>query len=276
MRDGLRELGYREGRDLVIETRWSEGAEREHQIAAEVLASRPSVIVTQGRAARTIKALAPTVPVVFGFSGDPIDAGLIATFARPGGQFTGVTFLAYDLVAKRVEVLKETLPSIRRIAVVASPEHIGEPREFAASKAAADRLGLTTSQHRARTADELAAALDAAREARADALVIFPDPLTNARRAVISDFALRHRLPAISGWAVYADSGLLLTYGPDLADAWRRVAYLVDRVLKGARPADLPAELPSTLEMVVNLKTARALGVAVPQSVLVRANRLIE
>jgi len=275
MRDGLRELGYREGRDLVIETRWAEGAEREQQIAAEILATRPSVIVTQGRAARIVKALAPTVPVVFGFSGDPMDAGLIASFARPGGQLTGVAFLAYDLVAKRIEVLKEMLPSLRRIGVVASPEHIGEPREFAASKAAADRLGLTTSQHQARTPGELNAALDAAREARAEALVVFPDPLTNARRAAIADFALRHRLPAISGWAVYADSGFLLTYGPNLADAWRRVAYLVDRVLKGAKPAELPAELPRTLEMVVNLKTARALGVAVPQSVLARADRVI-
>ena len=276
MRDGLRDLGYREGQDLVIETRWAEGAEHEERLAAEILSTRPSVIVTQGRAARVVKAASPTVPVVFGFSGDPIDAGLIASFPRPGGQFTGVTFMAYDLVAKRVEVLKETLPSIRRIAVIASPEHVGQPREFAASKAAADRLGLVTSQHAARTPAEISAALDVAREARADALVIFPDPLTNARRDAISEFALRHRLPAISGWAVYADSGLLLTYGPNLAEAWRRVAYLVDRVLKGARPAELPAELPRTIEMVVNLRTARALGVAIPQAVLARADRVIE
>jgi len=276
MRGGLRDLGYREGQDLVIETRWAEGIEHEEQLAAEILASRPSLIVTQGRAARILKPLSPAVPVVFGLSGDPIDAGLIASFAHPGGQFTGVTFMAYDLVAKRVEVLKETLPSIRRIAVIANPEHFGEPREFAASKGAADRLGLTTSQHAARTPAELNAALDAAREARADALVIFPDPLTNARRSTISEFALRHRLPAISGWAVYADAGLLLTYGPNLVEAWRRVAYLVDRVLKGTRPAELPAELPRTLEMVVNLKTARSLGLPIPPAVLARADRLIE
>ena len=187
-----------------------------------------------------------------------------------------MTFLAYDLAAKRIEVLKEMLPSLRRIAVIASPEHVGHPKEFAASKTAADRLGLITSQHVARTASALEAALDATREARADALVIFPDPLTNARRHVIAEFALRHRLPAISGWAVYAESGLLVTYGPNLADAWQRVAYLVDRVLKGARPAELPAELPRTVEMVVNLKTARALGVAIPPPVLLRATRVIE
>ena len=276
MRDGLRDLGYREGQDVVIETRLMEGTGHEQQLGAEILSSRPSVVVTQGRAALILKSLSPALPVVFGFSGDPIDAGLIASFPRPGGQFTGVTFMAYDLVAKRVEVLKETLPSIRRIAVIASPEHVGQPREFAASKAAADRLGLTTSQHPARTPAELTAALDAARETRADALVIFPDPLTNARRGAIAEFALRHRLPAISGWAVYADSGLLMTYGPNLPEAWRRVAHLVDRVLKGARPAELPAELPRTLEMVVNLKTARALGVAIPQTVLARADRVIE
>jgi putative ABC transport system substrate-binding protein len=276
MRDGLRELGYREGQDVVIETRSVESAEREQQMGAEIVASRPSVIVTQGRAARIVQALSPTVPVIFGFSGDPIEAGLITSFARPGGQFTGVTFLAYDLAGKRIEVLKEVFPSLRRIAVVASPEHIGQPREFAASKAAADRLGLVTSQHTARSAAELEAALDSAREARADALVVFPDPLTNARRHVISEFALRHRLPAISGWAVYAESGLLMTYGPNLGDAWRRVAYFVDRVLKGARPAELPTELPRTLEMVVNLKTARALGVGIPPSVLLRADRVIE
>ena len=276
MRDGLRDLGYREGQDLIVETRWADGVEHEQQLAADILATRPSLIVTQGRAALILKSMSTAVPVVFGVSGDPIDAGLIASVPRPGGQFTGVSFMAYDLVAKRVEVLKETLPSIRRIAVIASPEHIGEPREFAASKAAADRLGLATSQHTARTPAELNASLDGARQARADALVIFPDPLTNARRGAISEFALRHRLPAISGWAVYADSGLLLTYGPNLAEAWRRVAYLVDRVLKGARPAELPAELPRTLEMVVNLRTARALGVAIPQAVLARANRVIE
>jgi len=276
MREGLLDLGYREGHDLVIETRSADDPEHEQRIAAEILATRPSVIVSQGRAARILKNLSPTVPVVFGFSGDPIDAGLIASFARPGGPFTGVSFMAYDLVAKRVEVLKETLPALRRIAVIASPEHVGEPREFAASKVAADRLGLSVSQHAARNAAELNTALDAAREARAEALVIFPDPLTNARRAVISEFALRYRLPAISGWAVYAESGLLLTYGPNLAEAWRRVAYFVDRVLKGARPTDLPTELPRVLEMVVNLKTARALGVVFPPAVLLRADRVIE
>jgi putative ABC transport system substrate-binding protein len=141
MRDGLRELGYREGQDVVIETRSVESAEREQQMGAEIVASRPSVIVTQGRAARIVHALSPTVPVIFGFSGDPIEAGLITSFARPGGQFTGVTFLAYDLAGKRIEVLKEVFPSLRRIAVVASPEHIGQPREFAASKAYRGRAG---------------------------------------------------------------------------------------------------------------------------------------
>lgn len=277
MRDELRGLGYREGQDLVIETRLVDGvSEREQQIAAEILAARPSVIVTQGRAARIVKALSPTMPVVFGFSGDPVDAGLVDSLPRPGGQFTGITFLAYELVGKRLEVLKEVLPAVRRIAVIASPEHMGEQREFAASKAAAQRLGLSQSYHPARNAAELETALEGASAARAEALVVFPDPLTNARRASISEFALRHRLPAISGWAVYADSGLLLTYGPDLVGAWRRVAYFVDRVLKGTKPSELPVELPRSLELVVNLKTARALGLSLPPVVLARASRVIE
>lgn len=277
MRDELRTLGYREGQDIVIETRSVEFAsEREQQIAAEILAARPSVIVTQGRATRILKALAPTIPIVFGFSGDPVYGGLVDSLARPGGQFTGITFLAYDLVAKRIELLKEVLPALRHIAVIASPEHVGEPLEFAAAKAAAERLGLSHSYHPARNATELETALDGARTARADALVVFPDPLTNARRAVIAEFALRHRLPAVSGWAVYADSGLLLTYGPNLVDAWRRVAYFVDRVLKGAKPSELPVELPRSLELVVTLTTARALGLTIPSVVLLRANRVIE
>ena len=277
LRDGLRGLGYQEGRDIIIETRWLDfRTEHEQQVAAEIQAARPSVIVTQARAARTMKSLPAVTPVVFGFSGDPVDAGLVESLARPGGQLTGITLLSYELVGKRIELLKEILPGLRRIAAIGSPEHAGEPREFATSKAAAERFGITTTHHPARNVPELDAALEAARAARAEALVVFPDPLTNGRRAAIAEFALRHRLPAISGWAVYADSGLLLTYGPSLADAWRRVAYYVDRVLKGAKPAELPVELQRTIEMVVNLKAARALGVALPPGVLVRANRVVE
>ena len=277
LRDELRSLGYQEGRDVVIETRWLDyRTDREQEIAAEIQATRPAVIVSQARAARIMKSLPATVPVVFGFSGDPVDAGLVESLARPGGQLTGITLLSYELVGKRIELLKEIAPGLRRIATIGSPEHAGEPREFAASQAAADRFGITTTHHPARNVPELDAALEAARAARAEALVVFPDPLTNGRRAAIAEFALRHRLPAISGWAVYADSGLLLSYGPNLVDAWRRVAYFVDRVLKGAKPAELPVELPRTIEMVVNLKAARALGVAVPPGVLVRANRVVE
>src|SRR5262245_25212028 len=214
LRDGLRGLGYQEGRDIIIETRWLDfQTEREQQIAAEIQATRPAVIVTQARAARIMKALPAVTPVIFGFSGDPVDAGLVESLARPGGQLTGITLLSYELVSKRIELLKEIVPGLRRVAAIGSPEHAGEPREFAASKQAADRFGITMTHHPARNVAELDAALEAARAARTEALVAFPDPLTNGRRAAIADFALRHRLPAISGWAVYADSGLLLSYG---------------------------------------------------------------
>ncbi len=277
LRAGLRDLGYREGGNLVLETRWSDfDAERDTKIAAEIQATRPAVIVTQGRAARVMRGLPPTIPVVFGFSGDPVAAGLATSLARPGYNMTGVTFLARELVSKRVEVLKETLPAVRRIGVVCSPEHIGEPQELAASKAAADQFGIAVSYHPARNGSELEAALAAARSARAEALVVFPDPLTNSRRSVIAEFALRHGIPAVSGWAIFAEAGLLLTYGPNLDEAWRRVAYLTDRVLKGTSPAELPIELPRTVELVINQRTARALGVTIPPSVIARADRVIE
>jgi putative ABC transport system substrate-binding protein len=267
LRAGVKDLGYQEGRDLVFEERWTDfDVAREAGIAAEIQASRPAVIVTQGRAARVMRALPPLVPVVFGFSGEPIEAGLAVSLARPGYNLTGITLLALDLVAKRVEVLKEVLPAVRRLGVVASPEHVGEAQELAASRAAADRFGIRVSYHPARNGPELDAALAAARSARAEALVIFPDPLTNARRALIAEFALRHGIPAVSGWSIYAETGLLLTYGPNLIEAWRR----------GAKPAELPIELPRTVELVVNQRTARALGVNIPPPVLVRADRVIE
>ena len=277
LRDGLHDHGYEDRRNLVIETRWGDTVSgREEQMASEILASRPALVVTQGRAGYTMAQMRPTVPVVFGFSGDPVEGGLVASLARPGGNLTGITFLAYDLVGKRIEILKQALPGLRRLAAVASPEHVGQAKEFAASKAAGERLGIAVSNHPARNPAELEAALADARSAHAEGLIVFPDPLTNARRELIADFALRHRLPAVSGWSNYADAGLLLTYGPHLRESWRRLAYFVDRVLRGAKPSELPVELPRTVELVLNLRTARALGVTVPPALVARADRTID
>jgi putative ABC transport system substrate-binding protein len=277
LRDGLRELGYREGRDLALEVHAANfSAEVWERIAVELIALRPAVIVAQGPATRVMARQPPTVPVVFGFSGDPVDAGVAASMARPGRNLTGMTFMALDLVAKRMEILKEVLPRLRRVAVIANPEHPGEHRELAASRTAAERLGVEVSYHPGRNVADLQSALAAALAAQAEALVVFPDPLTNARRGEIVAFSLRNGIPAISGWALFAESGLLLSYGPVLRDGWYRIASYVDRILKGAKPADLPIETPRNVELVVNLTTARTLGIRIPQTVLPRADRVIE
>jgi putative ABC transport system substrate-binding protein len=198
------------------------------------------------------------------------------TRPNQGRNLTGMTFLSLDLVAKRMEILKEALPRLRRVAVIANPEHPGEHRELAVSKTAAERLGLEVSYHPGRNGAELQSALAAALEARAEALMVFPDAVTNARRGEISAFSLKNAIPAISGWSTFADSGLLLSYGPNLRDSWYRIAYYVDRILKGAKPAELPIETPRNVELVVNLTTARTLAIRIPQAVLARADRVIE
>lgn len=277
LREGLRDLGYQEGRDLALEVHAANfAAEAGERIAAELISLRPAVIVAQGPAIRVMVRQPPTVPVVFGFSGDAVDAGVAASMARPGRNLTGMSFMALDLVAKRMEILKEALPRLRRVGIIANPEHAGEHRELAVSRTAAERLGLEVSYHPAKTVAELQPALASMLEARAEALVVFPDALTNARRGEIVAFALKNGIPAISGWAQYAESGLLLSYGPNLRDSWYRIASYVDRVLKGAKPAEMPIELPRSVELVVNLTTARTLGIRIPQTVLARADRVIE
>lgn len=272
----MRDLGYEVGRNLTLDVRWADySAERTDQLAAELAALRPTVIVTQGPAARSASRLSPAIPVVFVFSGDPVDAGFVASLARPGRPVTGVSLLALDLAGKRLEILKEILPHAARVAIIANPQHAGEHRELAASKAAAERVGVRISYHPARNSAELDAALTAVAAARAEAAVIFPDALTIRWRDTIGAFALRQRIPTVTGWAPFAESGHLVSYGPNLPAAYRRAAYFVDRVLKGARPADLPVELPTILEMVVNRRTAQALGLVLPPSILARADRVI-
>jgi putative ABC transport system substrate-binding protein len=277
LREGLRDLGYHEGRNFALEVHAANfSPEAGERIAAELIALRPALIVAQGPATRLMVRQPPSVPVVFGFSGDPVDAGAAASMARPGRNLTGMTFMALDLVAKRMEILKEALPRLRRVAVIANPEHPGEHRELAVSKTAAERLGLEVSYHPAKTVAELPTALASSLEARAEAFVVFPDALTNARRGEIVAFSLKNGVPGISGWAQYAESGLLLSYGPNLRDSWYRIASYVDRILKGAKPAEMPIELPRSVELVVNLTTARTLGIRIPQAVLARADRVIE
>lgn len=274
---GMQQQGYVVGRNVAIDIFTAESSqERAHQLAAEIVASRPQVIVTQGYAVRAVTQLTKTIPVVSGFSGDMVEAKLVASQGRPGGNVTGIQFLAPELVGKRMELLKELLPKLRRVAVIADPGHAGELLERAASQAAADKLQIRMDYYPVKSLAEIDAALESARAGGAQALVVFPDTVTLAGKDRIAAYAARHRLPSVSGWDVYADAGLLLMYGPNLKACWSRLAYHVDRILKGANPAELPVEMPTTVEMIVNLKTARALGIAVPQSFLLRADRVIE
>jgi putative ABC transport system substrate-binding protein len=275
-RDGLRDLGHAEGRSYVIEARWADGApERIPALTEELVRLKVDLLVAQGPVARLVKQAAGTTPVVFGISADPVEGGIVASLARPGGTVTGRTFLAVQLVGKRLELLKEAVPGLSTVAIVANPDHAGEQAERRETLAAAQRLELTTRYLQARSQQELEAALAEIARVRTDGMVVFPDAVTLAHRQLLGDFALRRRIAAMAGWSQFAEAGALLTYGPNLRDEWRLVATQADRILKGARPADLPVEQSTRFELVVNLKTAQALGLAVPPTVLVRADRVI-
>jgi putative ABC transport system substrate-binding protein len=275
-RDGLRDLGHAEGRSYVIEARWADGApERIPALTEELVRLKVDLLVAQGPVARLVKQAAGTTPVVFGISADPVEGGIVASLARPGGTVTGRTFLAVQLVGKRLELLKEAVPGLSTVAIVANPDHAGEQAERRETLAAAQRLELTTRYLQARSQQELEAALAEIARVRTDGMVVFPDAVTLAHRQLLGDFALRRRIAAMAGWSQFAEAGALLTYGPNLRDEWRLVATQADRILKGARPADLPVEQSTRFELVINLKTAQALGLAVPPTVLVRADRVI-
>jgi len=277
LRGALADLNYVEGRNLVIEFRFGDDAiERVPELAAELQRIPVDLIMAQGAAVSVISKLGLKVPVVYAFSGDPVSAGFADSLARPGGNMTGVTFMAAELNGKRLEMLREIMPKLRRVAIVANPEHPGANVERAYSEEAGRRLGLAIKYFPTRTRDELAGAFAAMTADPPQAISLFADGFAIANRQRIIDFATSHRAPVVSGWPVFAKSGALCTYGPRLTESYRRLAHYVDRILKGARPADLPIERPTQFELVINLKTAKALGLIVPPSLLVRADELIE
>lgn len=276
-RAGLRDLGWVEGRNLSIEARWAEGSrERLDLMAAELVALKPHVIVTQGGALQPFRGPGATVPIVFGYSGDPVEAGFVESLARPGRNLTGVSFLSMELVGKRTELLKDVMPRLTRVAILANPEHPGDQAELRASQAAAKALGLTLEYFAVRGVPELEQAFAAIPRSRSEAVVVFPDAFTLRSRERIARFGLDHRVPVVSGWARFAESGCLMTYGPNLRVSFRRLAAYVDRILRGAKPAELPVELPTSVELVVNMRTAMALGIQIPPAVLARADQVIE
>jgi len=276
-KDGLRELGYEDGRNIDITAYFSDGTPgRTEELAREIIASRPAIVLCQGATVRSVHQLNPQIPVLFGFSGDPVEAGFVQSLAHPGGNMTGMTFLSLDLVAKRIQTLREVLPQLRRVAVLANPQHAGEKEERKASEQAARGLGLELSYLPLTTAGEIEPAMEAARRARCEAMDVYPDALMASAAESIAVIAMRDKLASISGWSAFPESGLLMSYGPNLRDVYRRIASYADKILRGAKPADLPVELPTTVEMIVNLGTARALGIKLPQTLLARADRVIE
>ena len=276
LRAGLRALGYVEGRDVAVQAYWGEDSpERVARLAAEIVASQPRVVVTQGPAAQALRRTGAPVPIVFGFSGDPIEGKLVESFARPGGNLTGMSFLTLELVGKRVELLREYMPNVKRIAALANPQHPGDQAERRVSEEAARKLGLQLQYFESRNIGEIEPALEAIAKSGSQAAVMFPFATIMTRRKRIAEWAVQRRIPAVSGWAQFAEGGNLMSYGPNLSDSFRRLAIFVDKVLKGAKPADIPVERPSSVELVVNQNAARALGLKTPASILQRADRVI-
>jgi putative ABC transport system substrate-binding protein len=276
-RQGLRDLGYVEGQNFAIEARWADASlDRVADFTADLVRLKMDVIVTQGPVVSVVKKAAGTIPIVFGFSGDPVEAGLVASLAHPGDNLTGMTFLSLELAGKRLELLKELSPRLSRVAILANPQHPGEQRERQASQAAARSLGVTLQYLPVRTATDFDDAFGKIVIERSGAIDAFPDALVMLHRASIAGFAVKQRIPTISGWRDFAADGNLLTYGPSLRDSFRRLGTYVDKILKGAKPADLPVEQPANFELVINLKTAKALGLTIPQSVLIRADEVIQ
>ena len=273
----LRELGWIEGRTVTIEYRWGEGrAERFTEIAAELVRRNVDVILAGGtEAAVAAKHATSVIPIVFPSAGDPIGSGLVASLARPGGNVTGLSNLGSDLAAKRLGLLREVLPGFRRLAVMANAAYSGGVTEMLEIDAAAHTLGLEIVAFPIRRVEEIAPSFDALK-GRAEALYVVGDPLANTHRLRINTFALAARLPTMHSQREYVEAGGLMSYGANFPDLNRRAADYVDKILRGAKPADIPVEQPTKFDLVVNLITAQALGLEVPSSLLGRADEVIE
>src|SRR5262245_11662340 len=274
----LRELGYVDGQNLLIEYRNAEGRqERLPALAADLVRLKVDLIVTSGtQAALAAKQATAVIPIVLGSSGDAVATGLVQSLARPGGNITGMTGSSPETSGKRLELLKEAFPKKSRIAVLLNPANPLDVLEQRATESAARTLRLTLQWVEARTAAEIEAGFSAATKARADLLIEFPDQLFSAARSQIVGLAKKHRLPAMYVFREAVEAGGLMSYGPSLRDQLRRAATYVDKILKGTKPADLPVEQSAKFELVINLRTAKALGLTIPQSVLGRADQVIE
>jgi ABC-type uncharacterized transport system substrate-binding protein len=273
----LRELGWIEGRNVTIEVRWAAGrAEHYAEIAAEFVRHKVDIIVTSGTAAIVAaKQATSVIPIVFAAAGDPVGTGLVASLARPGGNVTGLSFQQTDLAAKRLELLRELVPDLRRLGILANVGSAGAVLDMREVEATARRLGLDAATVEIRRAEDIAPAFDALK-GRAEALYVVIDPLVNTNSIRINTLALAARLPTIHGLREYVEAGGLMSYGPNILNLWQRAAELIDKILRGAKPADIPVEQPTKFELVINLKTAKALGLTVPLIMQMTAHEVIE
>ena len=276
-KQGLRELGYVEGQNIAIEYRWAEGnLERLPGLAAELVRLRVDVIVTHGTpGTRAAQQATTTIPIVMAHSGDAVGTGLITSLARPGGNTTGSTHFSPEINAKRMELLKEAVPHIRRVAALMNPGNPITEADLKQMEFTAQSLGIELRPVRVRRGDELDSTFLALVKARTNALVIEDDAVLASLARPIADLAAKYRLPRATSLD-HVQAGSLLSYGASFTELWRRAATFVDKILKGAKPADLPVEQPTKFELVVNLKAAKALGLTVQRSVLVRADRVIQ
>jgi putative ABC transport system substrate-binding protein len=277
-REGLRDLGYVEGRNIMIEYRWAEGKyERFPALVAELATRKVDVIVTAGTpAALAVKKTAASIPLVMAAVGDPVGVGLVADLARPGGNVTGLSAIAPELEGKRLELLREVVPKLSHVAVMWNPDnpfHAGSLKEL---RAAAQVLGIKLQLLGVRVSEELTAAFTAILKERPGALLVLADRIFLHNRARIVDFEAKRRLPGVYAYRELVEAGGLMSFGPSYAGMHKRAAYYVDKILKGAKPADLPVEQPTKFELVINLKTAKTFGLTIPPSVLARADEIIE
>jgi ABC-type uncharacterized transport system substrate-binding protein len=272
----LRELGWIEGRTVAIEVRWTEGRfERFAEIAAELVRLKVDVIVTSGPPVFAAKQATSAIPIVFATVADPLGTGLVASLARPGGNVTGLSLTSPELASKRLDLLREAIPGLRRLAIMANADYPPAMRELDEVDTAAHPLGIETIALKIRKAADIAPAFEALK-GRADALYVVGESLTSANQVRISSFALAARLPTMHPNRERLETGGLISYGPNIPSLYRRAGDFVDKILRGTKPADIPVEQPTKFDLVVNLTTARAIGLKIPEAFLLRADELIE
>jgi putative ABC transport system substrate-binding protein len=274
---GLRERGYVDGQNIIVERRFGNAnQERMAEIAVELVRLKLDVIVTASDVAITeLKRQTLTIPIVMANSTDPVATGFVASLSRPGGNITGISGISPELNAKRLELLKEAVPGLIRVGIIWNPDDRGGVLDYKESESAAPSLRLQVQSIAVSRSDDFERAFSVLTTGRVEALVVIPSALTYTNRVQIANLALKHRLPSMSGASQNADAGGLISYGPSYADTWRRSAFYVDRILKGAKPGDLPVEQPTTFEFVINQATAKALGLTLTPSLLRRADRVI-